>query len=37
VQGANHAFYSVQWENDVMDATVGWLLGQVGRAADAGS
>ncbi len=37
VQGANHAFYSVQWENEVMDSTVGWLLGQAGRATDAGA
>ncbi len=31
VRGANHAFYSVQWENEVMDTTVEWLLRQAAR------
>mgnify|MGYP000890871285 CR=1 FL=1 len=37
VQGANHAFYSVQWENEVMDATVEWLLEQAGRPTATGA
>ena len=28
IDGANHSFYSLQWERDVIDKTVGWLTGQ---------
>jgi pimeloyl-ACP methyl ester carboxylesterase len=28
VRGANHAFYSVRWENEVIETTVQWLLGR---------
>ena len=28
VAGANHAFYSVKWEEEVMAVTRDWLIGQ---------
>ncbi|MCE5239277.1 alpha/beta fold hydrolase [bacterium] len=30
VPGANHAFYSLAWENQVIDRTLAWLRGQAG-------
>lgn len=33
VAGANHAFYSVKWEEEVMAVTLDWLTGQCQKAA----
>ena len=35
VKGANHAFYSLAWENEVMDTTLNWLGGRYAAVPEA--